>query len=249
MEKKIKGFLELNTLKQLEFLKKGEFPGWEQEEKIAFLKCALRSNLSSKTTAAALKILRELKYNDKYFFRKFLFHIDSSVANAARKAVNQKIDCNESQCAKFKKMFREGDASDRELIAKHFLEGKGRLNEDALISLLSFNDLHLREIIVSRISMEHELDEAKLTDILKSGGSLAWYVRSTLVEILGKRKSKYLLDIMDHLVCDENVEVRFKLVGALAKLEADKTRFYMQILADDAIIWVRKEARRALQTM
>ena len=147
------------------------------------------------------------------------------------------------------KVFREGNADDRELIAKHLLEGKGRLNEDALISLLSFNDLHLRETIVNKISMEHELDEARLTDFLRSGSSIAWYVRATLVEILGKRKSKHLMDIMDHLICDKNVEVKLKLVDALGKMEAEKTRIYMQMLADDAIIWVRKEARRALQTM
>ncbi len=249
MGKKIKCFMELNTLKQLAFIKNGEFPGWERDEKIEFLKCILKSRLSSKTTAAAIKILRELKYRDKYFFRKFLYHIDSSVSNAARKAVNQKIDGNESQCTKLKKVFREGDATDRELIARHFLEGKGRLNEDALISLLSFNDLHLREIIVKQISIEHDLDETRLTDILKSGSSIAWYVRATLVEILGKRKSEHLLDIMEHLLGDKNVEVKLKLVDALAKLEAEKTRVYMQKLADDAIIWVRKEARRALQTM
>lgn len=249
MVQKIKWFLELNTLKQLEFLKNGEFPALQREEKIEFLKSILKSRLSSKTTAAALKILRELKYRDKYFFRRFLYHIDSSVSNAARKAIKEKIDCNENQCAKLKKMFREGNSDDRQLIAKHFLEGEGRLNEDALISLLSFNDLQLRETIVKRISVDHELDETRLTDVLRSGSSIAWYVRATLVEILGIRKSEHLLDIMDHLICDKNVEVKLKLVGALAKLEAKKTRVYMQMLADDALIWVRKEARRALLTM
>lgn len=252
MKNKIKRFQELNPHKQLEFLKNGEFPGWPREERIEFLKGILNAELSSMITAAALKLLRELDYRDKYFFRRFLYHIDSSVSNAARKAINQKIDGSDSECAKMKKVFREGDVNDRVLIANCFLDGKGKLDENALISLLSFDDLKVRELIVGKISMDHELDEAILSNILKSGASLAWYVRAALVEILGKRKSKYLMDIMDYLITDKNVEVKLKVVDALMKLKedtTDKTRIYMQRLADDAIIWVRREARRALKAM
>ena len=252
MKNKIKSFLELNPHKQLEFLKTGEFPGWPREERIEFLKGILNIELSSKITASALKKLRELGYRDKYFFRRFLYHIDSSVSNAARKAINQKLESNDSECARMKKVLREGDVNDRVLIANCFLDGEGKLDENALISLLSFDDLKVRELIVGKISMEHELDESILSNILKSGASLAWYVRAALVEILGKRKSKYLMEIMDYLINDKNVEVKLKLVDALIKLKedpADKTRIYMQRLANDSIIWVRREARRALKTL
>ncbi|MCP5103791.1 MAG: HEAT repeat domain-containing protein [bacterium] len=249
MSAKVKQFEGMSTSGQVEFLKNGKFSQWQREEKIVFLKAILKNELSSKTVASALKLLRELRYRDKYFFRRFMYHIDSSVSNAARKAVNQKLECGDSECARLKRVFREGDTEDRVMIARYFLEGDGKLNVDTLLSLLSFNNLRLREIIVSNISLAHELDEARLSDTLKNGSRVAWYVRAALVEILGNRRSKCLLDIVDHLLNDSNVEVKLKLLNALVRLEEERARVYIERLADDAILWVRKEARRALRTM
>lgn len=249
MKAAVKRFAGLHAGEQWEFLKSSEFTGWERQEKIAFLKAALKEELSSKTVAAVLKLLRELNYLDKFFFRQFLYHIDSSVSLAAKKAMKQTIDGNESDCARLIKMLGEGSSNDRVLIANCFLEGEGKLNEDALISFLCFDDPRVKETIVNKISLQHELDDSKLSDVLKNSGGLAWYTRAALVEILGKRKSKHLLDIVDCLLNDKNVEVKLKLIAALLQLGEGKVRPYIQRLADDSIPWVRKEARRALQTM
>ncbi len=249
MKAAVKRFAGLHAGEQWEFLKSSEFTGWERQEKIAFLKAALKEELSSKTVAAVLKLLRELNYLDKFFFRQFLYHIDSSVSLAAKKAMKQTIDGNDSDCARLIKMLGEGSSNDRVLIVNCFLEGEGKLNEDALISFLCFDDPRVRETIVNKISLQHELDDSKLSDVLKSGGGVAWYARAALVEILGKRKSKHLLDIVDCLLNDKNVEVKLKLIAALLQLGEGKVTPYIQRLANDSIPWVRKEARRALQTI
>jgi HEAT repeat protein len=247
MKDKVKYFLKLDPSEQAAFLEKNDFVNLERENKITFLKTILNEKLSSNITASALILLKELKYKDKFFFKKFLYHIDSSVSNAARKAIEQKMEGYDSECIRLRKMLQEGDTNDRLLLVNYFLGRKGKLNENALISFLSFDDLKVRETIIKKISMEHELDEARLSDKVKSG--VVWYVRAALVEILGKRKSNYLLDIVDYLIEDGNVEVKLKLIDALLKLEKEKVKDYIRRLSDDATIWVRKKACRALETM
>jgi HEAT repeat protein len=249
MKAAVKGFAELHAGEQWEFLKSSEFAGWERQKKIAFLKAALKEELSSKTIAAILKLLRELNYLDKFFFRQYLYHIDTSVSLAAKKAMKQTIEDNDSDCARLLKMLAEGSTPDRLLIVNCFLEGEGRLDEDALISFLCFDDPKVRETIVSKISLQHEMDDSRLSDALKSGSGMAWYTRAALVEILGKRNSSHLLDIVECLLNDKNVEVKLKLIAALMQLERGKVKPYIQRFANDAIPWVRKEARRALETI
>lgn len=243
----IQRFTGLNVTRQLRYLRSKDFCGWQRQEKIDFLKDILRVRLSPPITAAALSLLRELKYRDKYFFRKFLYHIDCSVCNEARKAIREKIDSEDSDCSRMLKMLREGDTADRLLIADHFLGSNDEINVDTLISFLYFNDVKVRDAIINKISIEHQLDEARVSHVLKSG--VVWYVRAALVEILGKRKSSHLWDIVDELMNDRNVEVKLKLVGALSMLGEEKVKLYIQRLANDAVIWVRKEAQRALKTM
>jgi hypothetical protein len=232
---------------QLTFLESDDFCGCQRQEQIDFLKEILRVRLSPAVIAAALSLLRELKYRDKYFFRKFLYHIDCSVCNEARKAIKEKNEAGDTDCGRMMKMLREGNTADRLLIADYFLGCNGDVDVDTLISFLHFNDVKVRDAIIKKISAEHQLDEARVSHVLKSG--VVWYVRAALVEILGKRKSSHLWDIVDDLMTDRNVEVKLKLVGALSRLEEDKVKLYIRRLADDAVIWVRKEARKALKTM
>lgn len=244
----VRQFLGLNVSGQLDFIKRGEFTGWQRENKVAFLKSVLKEDPASRVIASAIKLLRELKYRDRYFFKRFLYHIDSSVSNAAKKAMNQAIE-SDSECVRLLKVLREGNADDRMLIADNFLRQKGKLNEDVLISFLSIDDFKLRETILKELSADHELDEVRLCNALRGSGGMAWYVRAALVEILGKRKSKYLLDIMDCLINDRNVDVRLKLINALLNLGEENVKTYLQKLSHDPIIWVRKKAQHALSRL
>jgi len=63
---------------------------------------------------------------------------------------------------------------------------------------------------------------------------------------LGKRKSPNLFDIVDVLVVDRNIEVRLALVEALGQFDKEVSSEYLQCLAGDPFIWVRKQARKTL---
>ncbi|MCK5057151.1 MAG: HEAT repeat domain-containing protein [Candidatus Aminicenantes bacterium] len=243
----LKNFLSLNTLNQVRFLKEEKFKDYaalSKEAKIEFIKNVFKCDLSSKTTAAAIKTLRELGYKDKFFYRKFLYHIDSSVSNAAKKGISESSIKKDSGVIRIVKNIRDGEPKDKIKKIKSFLKEKGSLNEEIIISLLKSDDQKVRETLIAGIRMEQEIDDRKLTDAIKSGA--VWHVRAALVAILGNRKSSHLLDIIDFLIEDKNVEVRLQLIEALTKLDGEQVKPHLQKLSDDPLIWVRKRAQQAL---
>ncbi len=242
----VKHFILLGPEQQVEYLKSGEFATRQRCERIQFLKALLVPDLPSLTTACALRLLRELNYPDRYYFRKFLYHIDSNVSNAARTAINECCAAKEDHCFQIVKVLAAGTTDDRLVLVDFFLQDKGKLNGNVLIAFLNTDDPKVREKIVKKITNEYELDEALLSDTITKG--LTWYVRAALVEILGKRKSHHLFDNIEFLIKDSNVEVKLKLIHALSNYETETRKKYLQKLSTDSLIWVRKEANRALQT-
>ena len=82
----VKDFLKLSPAEQVKYLKTEQFAQIEKDKRIEFLKeIALNERISSKCLASALKILRELKFRDRMFYKNFLQHPDSSVTLACKK--------------------------------------------------------------------------------------------------------------------------------------------------------------------
>lgn len=242
----LKQFLTLKSAKQVEYLKSSEFETLARNDRIQFLKRILNPDLPSITTACALRLLRELNYPDRYYFRKFLYHVDSTVANAAKSAINECGAATEDHCNQMVKVLTEGASDDRLMLADFFLQEKGKVNEKVLISFLSVDDPKVRDKIIKRVTVDYDLDEALLSDAITRGST--WYLRAALVEILGNRKSTHLFDNIDFLINDKNVEVKLKLIHALENFETETRKTYLQKLTMDSLIWVRKEANRVLLT-
>jgi HEAT repeat protein len=246
MELSIEYFLGLNPTKQIHFLKDDKFNNVPRDRKIEFLKSALQSNLSSKTTASTLKVLRELKYRDQFFYRKFLYHADSSVANAARKAISEAIEQKDSGVIKITEVLKKEQGESRMEYLDSILKDKMDFSSDILISLLSLNDSAMREKLIREINSEYNLDEARLVEAIKGA---VWYVRAAIVKILSNRRSDYMLDVIEYLMNDKNVEVKLKLIDALSGLEPQQARMFLVRLKDDPLIWVKKEAEKALSRL
>jgi len=246
-ETTLKYFLSLTPAGQVKFLKEGQHEGYFElgkEGKIDFIKNALKNDLSSKVTASAIKMLRHLVYEDKYFYRHFLYHVDSSVANAARKAIDECSSKKDSAVMRLEKILQEGKTDDRVLIAENLIKTIGKVNENVIITILGLNDQRVRDILVKGISVHHQLDENKLLDVVKSGA--VWHVRAALVAILGNRKSRCLLDIIDLLLKDPNIDVRLELIDALTKIGGQEIMEPLRIMAQDPLVMVRKKAQKAL---
>jgi hypothetical protein len=239
-----KTFIGLSPSRQNEYLNQDVFTHLNKKDKIDFLKVVLKVDLSADTTVRALSLLKELNYPDRYFFRRFLYHPDNQVSDIARKIITE-LNRDKRRDITFVDMLREGKIEDLIILADFFLTQKGKLNEHVLLAFLNIDNAKIRDIIVKNVTPDHEIDDAWLSSAITRG--MAWYVRAALVEILGNRKSQHLLDRIDFLMRDKNVEVKLKLIDALAKLRSEKGKAYLQQLTRDSVIWVRKQAQRVLQ--
>lgn len=246
MKQDIDSFIGLSASRQIKYLKQGDFPQLPSEERIEFLKNILTLELSSKTIASGLKILRELKFRDRQFYTKFLYHSDSSVANAARKAVDESSGNKDSGMTRLVDMVKSEDAEDRVDIVRAMLQGKENVSASVLVSLLTIDDFALRESIVQQIGPQHQLDDNALSESVKHA---VWFVRASLVEILGNRQSEHIFHLADLLLNDKNVEVKLKFIGALAKLDRDRSRRFLLKLKEDPNQQIRKQAEKTLATI
>ena len=246
MKQDIDSFIGLSVSRQIKYLKQGDFSQLSSEERIEFLKRVLAMELSSKTIASGLKILRELKFRDRQFYTKFLYHSDSSVANAARKAVEDSSGNKDSGIVRLVDMVKNEDAEDRMDMVRSMMKDRKVLSVSVLVSLLSIDDFALRDFIVKQIGPEHHIDETAVSDSLKHA---VWYVRASLVEILGNRKSELIFDLADQLMGDKNVEVKLTFIHALAGLDRNRVRPILLKLKEDPNQQVKKEADKTLATI
>ncbi len=236
-------FHSLSVQAQVRFLKEGDLNELSRENQIAFIKSVIKAELSSKTLAAALKRLRELRYKDRFFYRRFLYHVDSSVANAAKRAISDSQDSQDSAAMKLVELVEMCPHEERLSLIQSFFNNQTKIRETQFLPLLEIKDTKIRnEIIKSAVHLD--MDEELLARAIISGKT--WMTRKALVEILGRRKSTMLLTVINELMADPNVEVKLALIEALEGLDRETVRNYLLFLSQDSLIWVRKRALKAL---
>jgi len=243
----IKEFLKQSPAGQVRFLKTEQFAQMERTQRIDFLKeITLSEGISSKCLAAALKILRELKFRDRNFYGKFLQHPDSSVTLACKKALSERGCPSDSGFFTMRELLKKQNLEKKVAAVTSIISETDQSGEDLLISLLNEDNLRIREMIVRELSGRAQIDERKLLNQLPHA---IWFSRGAIVEILGNRRSRLLLDIIEKLMDDANVEVRMKLLEALAKLDREQVKEYILRMTKDPHTRISREAKRLFATI
>ena len=243
----IEDFLKLTPAGQVKYLKTDEFAGLEREKRVEFLKeVALSKKTSSKCLACALKILRELKFRDREFYKRFLEHPDSSVIMACKKALSDKGADNGFGFFPMRELVKRQNNEKKLLTVRQIVGEAGQAGEDMLVSFLAEDNLRVRELVVQELSGRAQLDEGKLLGFFSHS---LWYTRAAIVEILGNRRSQVLFQKIDTLLNDPNVEVRLQLLAALAKQDRGLVKDYILKLTHDPHMRVSKEAKKLFSTI
>ncbi len=243
----IDNFLKLTPAAQVKFLKTDDFAQMEKEKRVEFLKeIAVSEHISSKCLACALKILRELKFRDRSFYKKFLEHPDSSVIMACKKALAEKVFDDGFGFFPMRELVKKQHNERKLQTVKLIVSETDQAGEEMLISFLAEDNLRIRELVVKELSARPQLDESRLLYQLPHS---IWYTRAAIVEILGNRRSELLFNQIEELLVDVNVEVRLKLLDALAKLDRERVREFVSKLTRDPHMRVRKEALRIFSTI
>lgn len=239
-------FITLKTADQLRFFKSPKFLEADEKQRVDFLKeVLLRGKLSSKVTATAIRLLRELNFRDNFFFRKFIYHTDQSVVLAARKAIEP---ANTQTAAPHSHLPLPGGHDNRSKertveAVRHLLQHQPPSVEEMLRTYVQEDNLRARAMVVAELSTRQDLDERRLLEML---GRSVWFIRAAIVEILGNRRSECLLEKAETVITDPNVDVRLKLIAALSAFDRERTRPLLQKLTGDAHIRVRREAQHLL---
>jgi len=240
----IDDFLKLTPAGQVKFLKTDEFAQMEKAKRIEFLKeIALGAGISSKCLASALKIMRELKFRDRSFYKQFLQHPDSSVIMACKKALSDRGFDNGFGFFPMRELVKKQNNEKKLETVKLIVGETGRAGEDLLLSFLAEDNLRVREVVVKELSGRAQLDESKLLAQLSHA---LWYTRAAIVEIMGNRRQPLLFEKIGELLADPNVEVRLQLLAALAKLDRERAREYILKLSKDPHMRVSREAKKLL---
>jgi hypothetical protein len=243
----IDDFLKLTPAGQVRYLKTEEFAQVEREQRVTFLKeIASGASISSKCLASALKILRELKYRDRAFYKRFLQHPDSSVTMACKKALSDKGFDNGFGFFPMRELVKKRNNEKKLETVKLIVSETGRAGEDMLLAFLAEDNLRVKEVVVRELSAREELDENKLLAHLSHS---IWFTRAAIVEILGNRRSARLFEKVSELLADPNVEVRLQLLAALSKLDRERAREFVLKLTRDPHMRVSKEAKKVLATI
>ena len=243
----VKDFLKLSPAGQVKFLRTEQFAQMDRAQRVDFLKeIALTGNISSKCLASTLKILRELKFRDHAFFSKFLQHPDSSVTLACKKALSERGGSSDSGFYSMRELLKKQNIEKKMAAVTNIISETDQSGEDLLISLLSEDNLKVREMIVRELSGRAQVDERKLLNQLPHA---IWHSRGAIVEILGNRRSRLLLEIIDKLMADTNVEVRMKLLEALGKLDRQQVKDHILKMTKDPHMRICREAKRLYATI
>jgi hypothetical protein len=238
----IEDFLKLTPAAQGKFLKTEQFAQMEKSQRIEFLKeIAMTETISSKCLASTLKILRELKFRDRAFYSRFLQHPDSSVIMACKKALSERGFENGFGFYPMRELLKKQNIEKKLQAVKNIISETDQSGEDLLISLLGEDNLKIRELIVKELSQRAQVNERKLLNHLSHS---LWFVRGAIIEILGNRQSQLLFEIIEKLLADANVEVRIKLLEALAKLNREQVKEYILRMTNDSHMRVCREAKR-----
>ena len=241
----IKEFLKFSPAKQVKYLKGEEFAALEREERVEFLKeLALGGGCSSKCLASALKILRELKFRDHMFYKRFLEHPDSSVIMACKKALSDKSP--DLDFVPMREMVKRQNNEKKLQTVKLIVSETGQASESLLLSFLAEDNIRVRELVVKELSGRPQLDEGKLLAQLPHS---IWFTRAAIIEVLGNRRSRLLLDKAEELLVDPNVEVRLQLLIALSKLDREQVKNLLLQLTKDPHMRVCKEAKKIMATI
>jgi len=239
-------FFKLKPQQQINYLKKGPFVQFSEQDKLDFLKKILScKDASSKTLACTLRLLGNMRHKEHISLQRFLAHPDNAVSSAAKSAMAKGTFVITAP-------LRGHDARKKEKTDKKFEELLTRINEtprpdeEIMLAFLDDNSIRIRDVVVKELSERKELDEEFLFARMAHAH---WNVKSALIEILGNRRSRGLLDRADQLSADPNVEVKLKLISALGKLDRDQVRDHLNKLAKDPHVIIRREARRVLESI
>ncbi len=220
----------------------------KESEKISFLLSLVRDrNNSPLVRASALHLLSKTSYGKIDIYQAYVDDSSSAVVQVARKVLkNRKAkehkNKNLSQLV-LRKIRSSLEKQKRLKIIKSITPVKDSWVSEVLLEALDDPSEVIRDFIIGELGKREQIN----TDIINQKlNSPPWYVKSSVLRILGIRKNPESIKLINITLEDSNAEVRRSAAQALGEIGGEEALVLLNRLAKDKNLFVRKSAEEAL---
>lgn len=220
-----------------------------KEERIIFLLSLLKEKQASPLVkATALKFLRQASYEEFDLYQNYLGANFRALSNAAKKAVKEFEEKEKKNRyyadSVLRKLASLPDKERRLKILKAIAKLKAFWVLRVLLEALSDACERNRDFLVKELSQREIWNLTPLYERLKRP---PWYVKSAVLQVLGRRKDEGLILHIEPILADLNVDVRKSAADALGEIGGKDALALLVRLTKDKSSYVRAAAAEALR--
>lgn len=236
----------LSLEEKIKLLKDENFSSYENRKEILI---NLAKDESASVRALAIKLLSKFNYREENLFKKALSDPNPVVRRSALKAIKD-IEDYEKKLKNRKDQINERLSSSSTNEKYNILKEIESIEEDWVsdiyIEHLADPSLTIRNFIIDIIVKKKNIP---IHVYLEKLNHPLWYVRSSVLKILGMKKISLQKEIMLKLLNDSNVEVRRALAETLGKVGGDDSFDVLNQMLNDPNPWVRTQVRKSISEL
>jgi len=220
----------------------------DKEKILVLLPLAKDEACSPMVRAAALKFLREMRFNDPEVFEKCLNDPHLAVANAARRGLRdyEERDTKNTFITRsiLKKIESTPDKQKRLKIIKAIAKLQASWVQKVLLEALDDHSEDVRNQIVNLLS---ERESLNLNFLYLKLVQSPWFVKSAALKILAIKRDPDSVRHIEPTIEDSNVDVRRTATRALGEIGGQEALRLLVRLAKDSSPYVRSSAEEAMR--
>lgn len=220
----------------------------EEGDKISFLLSIIKDKKSSALVrATAIEVLSQSAYQESAIFQEYAKNSSQIVAKSARKALKElelKEKKNKQLSQSVLRKIRSSEEKQKRLeIIKSIVGVKTTWVIEVLLEALEDPSEEVRDFIINELGKRKYIN---LDLIYRKLFNPRWYVKSSILKILGIRKSPLSLSLIKAVLNDSNADVRRSAAYALGEIGGKEALVLLNKLAKDKNRFVRKSAEEGL---
>lgn len=220
----------------------------KESEKISFLLSLVRDrNNSPLVRSSALSLLSETSYEKIDIYQAYIEDPSQSVAQVAQKTLKErktKDQKSKNLSVLVLRKIRSSSEKDKRLkIIKSITPVNDPWVSEVLLEALDDTSEVIRDFIIGDLGKREQINTNMLYQKLNKP---PWYVKSSVLRILGIRKDPESVKLIDSTLEDSNAEVRRNAAQALGEIGGEEALNLLNKLVKDNNLFVRKSAEEAL---
>jgi len=220
----------------------------KESEKISFLLSVVRDRDNSPLVrSSSLSLLSKTSYEKTDIYEAYVEDPSSAVAQIARKALGEQKK-REHKSKNLSELvlrkIRSSTEMDKRLkIIKSITQVHDSWVNEVLLEALDDKSEVIRDYLIDELGKRELVD---LDLMYQKLNNPPWYVKSSVLRVLGIRKNPESIKLIRSTLEDTNAEVRRSAAQALGEIGGEEALSLLNRLVKDSNLFVKKSAEEAL---